>query len=196
MADDPKTHEPNQHGSVNPETEPKQDIPGVEEKRKPGRPPKAATHAFVDNTSTQYTPSPERNDIDQAKQPTGTKGKGVAGWGDFDESDLQETEGEWRDERVSGRMAGLVAKENDSPPPIPAPDKGEPLFPVRMLRNYRPASDRWYPILTNGKLGKRPPVEDGASPKIQKGYFVALPQSEAVQLVKRGLAERQDALPE
>ncbi len=190
-----ETTEPNKLGSINPETEPKADIPNVEEKRKPGRPPKAATTATVLNTDTNYTPSPERNNADQAAQPTGTGTS--AGWGDdlYDEADLADAD-DWRPIAVDGRLASLIDKKNDSPPPIQAAEEGEKLFPVRMLRNYRPASDRWYPLLNNGKLGRQPRNTDGTGTKVMKGYTIVLPLSEARQVVQRGIGERADALPQ
>lgn len=167
-------------------------------KRKPGRP--ARTHSDVDNTSTNYKPSVERNNLDQALQPTGPAG-GVAGkgnWEDFDEDNLPPTPQDWKPEPVVKALASLVSKEHDSPPPIEgAKDAREKMFPVRLLRNYRPATDRWYPILGNGKVGQQPAVDaDGASTKINAGYLVVLPITEAKQLIKRGLAERADDLPD
>jgi len=176
----------------NPETEPKADIPGVEEKRRPGRPPKAVTKAAIGNTSTNYVPSAERNNLDQALQPTGMGT--VAGGLDFDESDLTEVSEAWRAEKIVPGLAKIAAEADDSPSPISAPEAGEKLFPVRMLRNYRPATDRWYPILLNGKLGKAP--TEGESVKVKAGYKIALPMSEAKQVIARGLAERADALPD
>lgn len=164
-------------------------------KRKPGRP--ARTHSDIDNTSTNYKPSVERNNLDQALQPTGLTETSVAGrgdWTDFDEDNLPETPHDWKPEPVVARMAALVDKENDSPPPIQAGDKKEEMFPVRLLRNYRPASDRWYPILSDGRVGKQPKSEDGGSVKIMAGYLVVLPKSEAKQLINRKLAERADAI--
>lgn len=164
-------------------------------KRKPGRP--AKTHAAVDNTSTNYKPSVERNNMDQALQPTGLTKDSVAGdWTDFDEDNLPPTPDEWKPEPVVAKLAALVDKANDSPPPIQAAkDEREKMFPVRLLRNYRPATDRWYPILGDGRVGARPKTEEGASPKIMAGYLVVLPQTEAYQLIERRLAERADALP-
>lgn len=196
MADDPKTYEPNQVGSMNPEVEPKEDVSGVGEKRKPGRPAKAPPTT----PNTNYTPSIDRNEDHQAAQPTGTKGKdAVAGggdWADFDESKLEDVGEDWNPVTIDNRLSTLVKKENDSPPPIPFPEAGEKLFPVRILRNYRPATDRWYPILRNGKVGKPPRNEDGTATKIMKGYSVLLPLSEAKEVVRRGIGERADALPE
>ncbi len=195
MADTKDEHTPNQHGSVNPETEPKADIPSVEEKRKPGRPPKATKP--TDGTNTNYTPSIDRNEDDQAAQPTGL-GSGVAGygdWSDFDESQLEDVEGVWVPERIDPRMSTLVSKENDSPPPIQAAPKDDKLFPVRILRNYKPMTDRWYPILRNGKVGRAPRNDDGSTTKIMKGFSVLLPLTEAKQVIQRGIGERADALP-
>ena len=196
MADDPKTYEPNQVGSMNPEVEPKEDIAGVEEKRRPGRPAKSPPTT----PNAAYTPSIERNEDHQAAQPTGTKGTdAVAGhgdWSDFDESQLEEAADGWKPISVDSRMANLIPKELDSPPPIQPPKSDEKLFPVRIMRNYRPATDRWYPILRNGKVSKPPLNEDGTSTKIMKGYSVLLPMSEAKEVIRRGIGERADDLPE
>ena len=89
---------PNQSGSVSPETEPKADIPGVAEKRKPGRPPKAPPAAADAN----YTPSIERNNEQQAYQPTA--GTGVAGYGDWDDFD----ESALADAIRSGQIGGAA----------------------------------------------------------------------------------------
>lgn len=183
---------PNQSGSVSPETEPKADIPGVAEKRKPGRPPKAPPAAADAN----YTPSIERNNEQQAYQPTA--GTGVAGygdWDDFDESALADTTETWKPEPVLTKLATLVPKEFDSPAPIKPPDANEKLFPVFLKRNYRPATDRWYPVLADGRVGRQPKREEGDSIKVMAGYKVLLPLSEARQLIERGLAVRADDLP-
>jgi len=122
---------PNQSGSVSPETEPKADIPGVAEKRKPGRPPKAPPAAADAN----YTPSIERNNEQQAYQPTA--GTGVAGygdWDDFDESAFADTTETWTPEPVRTTLATLVPKEIDSPAPIKPPVANEKLFPVLLTR--------------------------------------------------------------
>lgn len=183
---------PNQFGSVSPETEPKADIPGVAEKRKPGRPPKAPPTTADAN----YTPSVERNNDQQAFQPT--VGSGVAGygdWTDFDESTLADTTETWKPEPVLTKLATLVPKEKDSPAPIKAPLPDEKLFPIFLKRNYSPMSERWYPVLNDGRVGRPPAREEGMSAKIMAGYKVLLPLSEARQLIERGLAVRADDLP-
>lgn len=147
------------------------------------------------NSLTNYQPSVARNDMDQAVQPTGTgsiAGRGT--WQDFDESDLPETPADWRPVPVARALSQLVSPEHGSPAPIDVPAPDEKLFPVRLLRNYRPATDRWYPILSDGRVGARPALDDGMTPKVPAGYFVVLPLSEAKQLIKRGIAERADAI--
>ncbi len=196
MAEEDMTYTPNQIGSVSPETEPKADVPGVAEKRKPGRPAKAITTARVDNSNANYTPSVERNNVDQALQPAA--GHGVAGfgdWSDFDEDNLADITEAWKPEPVNNRLASLVPREMDSPSPIRAPDEKEKLFPVFLKRNYRPATDRWYPVTNDGRVGRQPKREDGDGIKILAGYKVLLPLSEAKQLIERGLATRADDLP-
>lgn len=191
-----ETYEPNQTGSVNPETEPKADVPGVAEKRKPGRPAKAAP--VVDNVSTNYQPSVERNEVAMAAQPTGTGS--VSGW--LRDDELVDTNDVWRGEAVVPRMAGLVAKENDSPPPIGiAPETDRP-FPVRLLRNYVPRTERWAPMLRDGRAGRKPQAVDSMGnvipeglTKVDKGFTIFVPVSEAKELIERGLAVRADDLP-
>lgn len=144
------------------------------------------------NALTNYQPSPERNAVDQASQPTGT-GSVAGGLEGFDEENLGETTMPWRPEPISPQLAKLVG-DIETPSPIEAPAENEELFPVRLLRNYRPLTDRWYPLLSNGKLGKKPQTEEGLSLKVGAGYFITLPKSEAKQIIKRGIAERADPI--
>lgn len=198
----------------------------TDEKRGPGRPPKnpeetraaaqqvaQAVHNLdvktdiaasvtkpkalgPDNANTNYIPSVERNEADQALQPTGAGGTAGKGQWEFDENDLPETTATWKPEPIVPALTKLVDKAHDSPEPIQASeDPNEAMFPVTMLRNYRPASDRWYPIRADGRPGKKPDYEAGESPKVAKGYRIVLPLSEAKQVIARGLAVRADALP-
>lgn len=203
MADEtekPTTTEPNKYGSVNPESLSPESQKATEQpvKRGPGRPPAVPKSRSPENSVTNYTPSVSRNEEDQAAQPTGTgtvAGQG-GDWTDFDEANLPETNIEWKPEKVVQSLASLVPKDKDSPAPIETPAPNEKMFPVQLNRNYRPATERWYPILNDGRIGKRPPLEEGQSPKIMAGYKVVLPMSEAKSLIGRGLAVRADALPE
>lgn len=154
--------------------------------------PKPTSQTKGLNALTNYQPSPERNAIDQASQPTGT-GSVAGGLEGFDEDNLDETTIAWRPEPISTHLAKL-AGDIAAPEPIEVPQADEKLFPVRLLRNYRPATDRWYPLLSNGKLGKKPVSEEGLSLKVGAGYFITLPISEAKQIIKRGIAERADSI--
>jgi hypothetical protein len=176
MADEPENkYIPNQIGSVNPETEPKANIPGVEEKRRPGRQPKAP--AVVDTRNTNYSPSPERNDLVQSVQPTGRGG--VSGdAGDSGPNNL----GDWDND---GQAGGDI--------------KNQKMFPVKLLKNYRPAG-YWERMTLDGERGNRPTVEKGQegtiADRVNAGYSIYLPIDEAKDIIKKGLAVRADDLPD
>jgi hypothetical protein len=185
-------------------------------KRGPGRPPK--TTAGVNNTVDTYQPSVERNNIDQALQPTGpdavaglggtdihdgAKGQGGLGAAkDFQASrDFNKQEGmqtvEVGEEGRGGAGGGssrLFGGKGDH-------DEGGKVggatkyFPVLLKRNYRPLNDGdWKIVREDGSLAAPPPFEDGTSPKAPAGYKIALPIEEAKGLINRGIAERADEI--
>lgn len=141
-------------------------------KRGPGRPPK--TTAGVNNTADTYTPSVERNNVDQALQPTGEGSE--AGLGGSDISDGAESE----------------KPENKNQPVAPVQEK---YFPVLLKRNYRPLKDNgWKIVKTDGTYGDAPVSDDGTSPKASAGYTIALPIDEAKSIIARGIGERADEI--
>jgi hypothetical protein len=153
-------------------------------KRGPGRPPK--TTAGVNNTADTYTPSVERNNVDQALQPTGASTAGLGGSDISDGADAAEKEHAARAEPFGGKgdhdadgKAGGTAK----------------FFPVLLKRNYRPVSDtNWKIVKADGSYGPPPKFEDGASPKAHAGYKIALPVEEAKTIIAKGVAERADEI--
>lgn len=72
-------------------------------RRKPGRPPK--TSAAVDNANTNYQPSPERNNVDQALQPTG----------DGDVAGATDGSVKANDKALSGKLFPVRLKRNYRP---------------------------------------------------------------------------------
>lgn len=148
-------------------------------RRGPGRPPK--TTAGVNNAADTYQPSVERNNIDQALQPTGLADN-QAGLGGSDVHDGSELEakpfGGKGDHDGDGKVGGATK-----------------YFPVTLKRNYRPLGDNDWRIITVDGDQKAPPfIEDGSSPKAPAGSKIALPIAEAKDIIKRGIAERADEI--
>jgi len=145
-------------------------------KRGPGRPPAPKTTAGVNNTSDAYTPSVERNNVDQALQPTGVGS--TAGLGGSDIKDGAESE-----------------KPENKNQPDPTPEPEVKYFPVTLKRNYRPLNDdQWKIVKLDGTYGPAPVSEDGTSPKAPAGYTIALPIDEAKSIIARGIGERADEI--
>lgn len=65
------------------------------------------------------------------------------------------------------------------------------LFPVKLLRNYRPISDEAQIQDVNGVY--RPLSEEEAQ-KVQAGAHISLPVEEAKSVVEKRIAERNDAI--
>lgn len=150
-------------------------------KRGPGRPPK--TTAGVNNTADTYVPSIERNNVDQALQPTGLSdnqaGLGGSNIHDGAESEKAENKpfGGKGDHDGNGKVGGATK-----------------YFPVTIKRGYRPLTDDWRIVTVDGDQ-KAPPIpENGASPKAPAGSKIALPIEEAKDIIKRGIAERADEI--
>jgi hypothetical protein len=67
----------------------------------------------------------------------------------------------------------------------------EKLFPVKLVRNYRPISPD-FQILGEGGVYRPPTEEDRA--KVKAGEFIALPVAEAQSVVEKKIAERNDPI--
>lgn len=141
-------------------------------RRKPGRPPK--TTAGVANTVDTYEPSKERNNLDQALQPTG-EGH-IAGDGDAPDGVPFGGKG---DHDKDGKPGGSAVSE---------------MFPVLLKKNYRPMTNNWRIVKTDGSLGPAPEFGADESPKAKAGFKIALPKDEAKDIIGKGIAERADAL--
>ncbi len=151
-------------------------------KRGPGRPPKST--AGVNNTADVYKPTVERNNVDQALQPTGDGD--TAGLGGSDVSDGA-NEAEKTHEAQS--FGGKGDHDGDGKA------GGSKYFPVLLKRNYRPLKDNeWKIVRDDGSYGPAPLLEDGSSPKAPAGYKIALPIAEAKSIIARGIAERADEI--
>lgn len=139
-------------------------------RRKPGRPPK--TTAGVNNTVDTYEPSPERNNRDQALQPTGEQG-GVSG--------KTETKpfGGKGDHDGDGEPGGNAAYS---------------FFPVLLKKNYRPKTNNWRIVKIDGSFGPKPEFGEDESPKAKAGFKIGLPKDEAKEIIAKGIAERADEL--
>jgi|SRR5215217_2702368 len=151
-------------------------------KRGPGRPPK--TTAGTNNTVDAYRPSVERNNVDQALQPTGEGS--TAGLGG---SDIHDGANDAEKEHEAQAFGGKGDHDGDGKV------GGVKYFPVLLKRNYRPLNDaNWRVIKTDGSYAKPNLPEDGSSPKAPAGYKIALPIDEAKGLIARGIAERADEI--
>ncbi len=138
-------------------------------RRKPGRPPR--TTAGVNNSTDTYRPSVERNNLDQALQPTGTTDDAVAG--------ATEPFGGKGDHDGDGEPGGNAASK---------------FFPVTLKRNYRPKTDNWRIVKIDGSFGPKPHFEEGTTPKALAGFQIGLPIDEAKEIIAKGIAERADAI--
>lgn len=72
------------------------------------------------------------------------------------------------------------------------------LFPVRILKGYRPVGDfvmrpRSDPENEFSPRIERDPTEDERM-KIKAGYYASLPLEEAKAIIKKGIAERDDPM--
>jgi hypothetical protein len=135
-------------------------------RRKPGRPPKST--AGINNTVDTYRPSVERNNIDQALQPTGEGD--TAGLG--------------------GSSIHAGANEAEKVHEAQEAD----LFPVLIRRGYVPLTDNWCIVKEDGSFGPKPHFEEDENRKVRPGFKIALPKEEARGLIKAGIAERADEL--
>lgn len=154
-------------------------------KRGPGRPPK--TTAGVNNTADVYTPTVERNNTDQALQPTGDGSIATLGGSDVHD-------GENAAEKQQIVNAAPFGGKGDHDGDGKAGGAAD-YFPVTLKRNYRPLGDHaWRIIKTDGSYGKPPEPADGVSPKAPAGSMIALPRDEAKSIIARGIAERADAI--
>jgi len=138
-------------------------------KRGPGRPPR--TTAGVNNATDTYRPSVERNNLDQALQPTGTTKDAVAG--------------------ATEPFGGLGDHDGDGEPGGNAASK---FFPVTLKRNYRPLTDNWRIVRDDGSFGPKPKFDEGTTPKVFAGYKIGLPIDEAKGIIAKGIAERADEI--
>lgn len=67
----------------------------------------------------------------------------------------------------------------------------EKLFPVKLLRNYRPISTE---AQIQDKDGKYRPLTGDEAAKVNAGEFIALPVAEAQSVVEKKIAERNDPI--
>jgi len=81
--------------------------------------------------------------------------------------------------------------------------ENDKLFPVKMLKEYRPATMRFQfgemdeetGVITYTDPPEVLPGQDaGFLHRIEAGEYALIPRSEAIQLFKRGIAERNDEL--
>jgi hypothetical protein len=63
------------------------------------------------------------------------------------------------------------------------------LFPVKLLKNYRPISDE---AQIQDKNGTYRPLSDEEAQKVQAGAHISLPVEEAQSVIKNKIAERND----
>lgn len=153
-------------------------------KRGPGRPPK--TTAGVNNAADTYTPSVERNNVDQALQPTGLADN-KAGLGG---SDIHDGANDAEKEHQAQAFGGKGDHDGDGK--VGGATK---FFPVTLKRNYRPLGDtNWRIITVDGDQKAPPEISDGSSPKAPAGSKIALPIDEAKSIIARGIAERADEI--
>lgn len=138
-------------------------------RRKPGRPPK--TTAGVNNTVDTYVPSPERNNRDQALQPTG--------------------DGDVAGETATKPFGGKGDHDGDGEPGGTAVSK---FFPVTLKRNYRPETDNWRVVNVDGSYGPKPHFDENTTPKVMAGYKIGLPIEEAKKIIAKGIADRADEI--
>lgn len=95
----------------------------------------------------------------------------------------------WSDETLQEKINDAL---NATPEPVkPAKPAAEKLFPVKLIRNYRPVS----PIFqVKGDEDKyREPTED-ESMKVKAGTFIKLPIEEAQAVIDKKIAERNDPI--
>jgi hypothetical protein len=67
----------------------------------------------------------------------------------------------------------------------------EKLFPVKLLKNYRPISTE---AQIQDKDGKYRPLTGDEAAKVSAGEFVALPVAEAQSVIEKRIAERNDPI--
>ena len=66
----------------------------------------------------------------------------------------------------------------------------EKLFPVKLLKNYRPASLEAQ--IQDEATGEYRPMDDEESQKVRAGQHIALPVQEARDVIAKRIAERND----
>lgn len=152
-------------------------------KRGPGRPPKST--AGVNNAADTYTPSVERNNTDQALQPTGLidNQAGLGGSSIHDGVESEKTENK--------PFGGKGDHDGDG-----KPGGATKYFPVLLKRNYRPLKDdEWRPLnIKTHEFGSIPDSDDTVTLKLRAGDYVGLPVDEAKDVIRRGIAERADEI--
>lgn len=161
-------------------------------KRGPGRPPK--TTAGVNNTADTYVPSVERNNVDQALQPTGLSDNkaGLGGSDIHDGANAAEKEHQQTTRGAPNPVAFGGKGDHDGDGKVGGATK---FFPVTLKRNYRPLGDyNWRIITVDGEQKMPPEISDGSSPKAPAGSKIALPIDEAKSIIARGIADRADEI--
>jgi len=92
-----------------------------------------------------------------------------------------------------------VLRENPPAASVPdVPKKKTGLFPVRLLKNYRPLGEfvvrpRSDPENEFSERIERAPTAEERM-KVKAGWFASLPLDEAKKIIKLGIAERDDEM--
>ena len=85
--------------------------------------------------------------------------------------------------------AGPEVKAEVKQPKKKTEDK---LFPVKLLKNYRPISQAAQ--IKDEKTGEGRPLNDEESQKVRAGQHIALPVAEAKDVIAKKIAERDDEI--
>lgn len=97
-------------------------------------------------------------------------------------------DGRWSERRIQEEIDKVLASGPEKEKEDPVAE--EKLFPVKLIRNYRPISEKFEVIDSEGA---RAPTDEELA-KVPSGTVIALPIPEAQSVINKKIAERNDPI--
>lgn len=99
-------------------------------------------------------------------------------------------DGRWSNKRIQEEIDKVLAADTKPAEKKEIEVTSEKMFPVKLLRNYRPVSDKFQ--IVEGEGPREPTAEELA--KVLATTTILLPVAEAQDIINKKIAERNDPI--